>query len=265
MIFIEKRGRFGNFLFQFFLAKLIQKKEHHHIVVFSKNENIYNFNSKNNIDSIVNKYLALPKFSKFLNLWKSKCFYIHDQNYREFINNESFLKKKIIYLDGFFQEVKYIFENKYLLNELIDKNKIVNIKNFTHSDLTIHIRHLFHNLGMLDTNPEHQQQPTIEIYKDVIKKVKPKKIKVVCPSKQNIHYKKLKEIYGDQVYIETKDDIFDFFNLINSKNLILSNSTYSLWASFLSKECNVYVPDMGVIKSILKKKKLNLDSNFIYL
>lgn len=265
MIFIEKKGRFGNFLFQFFLAKLIQKKIKKKIVIFSENENIYDFNSKKNIDTIVNGYFSLPKFSKILNLWKKKCFYIQDQNYKALINDERLLKKKFIYLDGFFQEISLILENSKLLNKLIDKNKIINKNNFTQSDLTIHIRHLFHDLGTLDTNPEHQEQPTIDIYSQVIKKINPRIIKVICPSEKNIHYKKLKEVYGEQIYLETRDDIFDFFNLVNSKNLILSNSTYSLWASFLSKESNVYVPDIGIVKSILKKKKLNLDSNFIYL
>ena len=55
--------------------------------------------------------------------------------------------------------------------------------------------------------------------------------------------------------METKDDIYDFFNIANSKNIILSNSTYSLWASLFSKNSDVYVPNLGVLKSILKKKK----------
>ena len=56
MIFIEKKGRFGNFLFQFFLAKYIQKNTKKKIIVFSKNENNFKFNSKNNIDTILNGY-----------------------------------------------------------------------------------------------------------------------------------------------------------------------------------------------------------------
>ena len=74
MIFVEKKGRFGNFLFQFFLAKLIQKKIQKKIFIFLENENIYDFNSKNNIDSIVDGYFSLPKLSKFLNLWKKNVF-----------------------------------------------------------------------------------------------------------------------------------------------------------------------------------------------
>ena len=57
---------------------------------------IYNFNSKKNIDSIVDGYFSLPKFSKFLNLWKKKCFYIQDHNYKELINDERLLKKNYL-------------------------------------------------------------------------------------------------------------------------------------------------------------------------
>ena len=81
------------------------KKYYNHESILYFNENIYDFNSKNNIDSIVDGYFSLPKLSKFLNLWKRKCFYIQDENYKELINNEKFLKKNFIYLDGFFQEI----------------------------------------------------------------------------------------------------------------------------------------------------------------
>lgn len=265
MIFIEKKGRFGNFLFQFFLAKIIQEKTKKKIVIFSENENIYEFNSKKNIDSLVDGYFSLPKYSKFLNFWKKKCFYIDDQNYINVIKNEQFLKKKFIYIDGFFQDIDLIINNREILNQIIDKNKIITKDKFVKSDLTIHIRHLFHELGSLDTNPEHQDQPSIKLYIDIIDKLEPRSIKVVCASEKNLNYQKLKDVYKKKIFLDTKNDIYDFFNIINSENIILSNSTFALWAGFLSKKNNIYVPNIGVIKTILKKKKLNLSSNYIYI
>ena len=96
MIFVEKNGRFGNFLFHFFIAKCIQKKTKKRIFVFSKNENIYNFNSKKNIDSIIKGYIALPKFSKFLSLWKKKFLYVNDSNYKDILNKDYLIENKII-------------------------------------------------------------------------------------------------------------------------------------------------------------------------
>jgi len=265
MIFVEKRGRFGNFLFQYFLAKYIQKFNKKKIIIFSENENIYNFNSKKNIDSLVNKYFSLPKYTSFLNLWKKKCIYLNDGNYKDKLINIDFLKDNFYYIDGFFQDIDFINDNLEILRDILDKKKILPIKNFTNSDLTIHIRHLHHELGTLDANPEYQEQPNIELYKNVIDQLKAKKIKVVCSNKNNNTYKNLKDIYKNQIFLETGNDINDFFQIINSENIVLSNSTYSLWGSFFSNAKNVYVPNIGVLKKILKGKNLNLKNNYIYL
>ena len=264
MIFIEKNGRFGNFLFQFFFAKSIQKKNNHKIVVFSKNENIYDFNSKENIDSIVSGYYSLPKFSKFLNLWKKRCFYINDENYKEVISRAEIYKAKFIYINGFFQDMSIIDANVEILSEIINYKKNIFANNFSSADLTIHIRHLHHELGSLDTNPNHQDQPEINYYMKIISDLKPKKIKVICSNQNNYNYLKLKDVYKNNVYLETRDDVFDFFNLMNSENIILSNSSYSLWASLLSNAKNIYVPNLGILKKIFNKKKLNLNKTFIY-
>ena len=89
MIFVEKSGRFGNFLFQFFLAKCIQKINNHKIVVFSKNENVHYFNSKRNIDRIVDGFISLQKFSKLLKFIKKRCFYINDSNYKKVLSSKN--------------------------------------------------------------------------------------------------------------------------------------------------------------------------------
>ncbi len=264
MIFIEKNGRFGNFLFQFFLAKIIQKKTCQKIVVFSKNENIYDFNSKYNIDRIVKGYYQLPKYSKFLNIWKRNCLYINDENYKEIISEIKTFEKKFVYIDGFFQDISFINNNIELLSEIINKEKNIFSDQFSFADLTIHIRHLHYELGSLDTNPDHQDQPDMDYYQKIITDLNPKKIKVICSDKNNHCYLKLKNAYSDKIYLETKDDIFDFFNLMNSKNIILSNSSYSLWAALLSQARNIYVPDLGILKKIFNKKKLNLKNTFIY-
>ena len=78
-------------------------------------------------------------------------------------------------------------------------------------------------------------------------------------------YKKLKTIYKDRIFLETKNDVFDFVNIINSKNIILSNSTYALWGSLFSSAKNVYVPNLGILKAIFRYKKLNFENNFIYV
>ena len=264
MIFVEKNGRFGNFLFQFFVAKCIQKRTKQNIFVFSKNENIYSFNSKKNIDNIVKGYVSLPKFSKFLNLWKKNFLYINDSNYKEILSNNYLIKNKIIYVDGFFQDFSIIDSNKDLLSEIIKPEEDIYTNSFLNADLTIHIRHLHHEFGTLDTNPNHQDQPNFNYYKNIINTLNPKSIKIICSSQENKNLIKIKDIYKDRVFHETKDDIYDFFNILKSKNLILSNSSFSFWASILSEAKNIYVPNMGIIKKIFGKKEFNFKKNFIY-
>jgi hypothetical protein len=262
MIFLEKKGRFGNFLFQFFLAKYFQKITKSGIIVFSTNENIYNFNSKNNIDKLIKDYISFPKFSKFLNLWKKKCLYITDYNFKYFLENKFFFKKNI-YLDGFFQNISMIENNIEILDEIIDKKKLIYKNDFTVTDLTIHIRHLYYNLGTLDTSLYYQDQPDIEYYSKIIEALKPKKIKVICSNEKNENYLKLKNKFNKKIILETKNDIVDFFNLIYSKNIILSNSTFALWGALFSRAENIYVPMLGNLKKIFNKKNVNLNGNYI--
>ena len=123
------------------------------------------------------------------------------------------------------------------------------------ADLTIHIRHLHHELGTLDTNLNHQDQPNFNYYVNIINELKPNIIKIICSSEKNINLIKIKEIYKVIVFRESKDDIYDFFNIMKSNNL-LSNSSFSFWASILSEAKNIFVPNIG-IKKIFSKKDLN--------
>ncbi len=264
MIFVEKKGRFGNFLFQIFVAKCIQKKTKHNIFVFSKNENIYSFNSKKNIDRIVKGYVSLPKFSKFLNLWKKKFLYVNDSNYKDILSSDYLIKDKIVYIDGFFQDISIIDSNKDLLSEIIKTEENIFTNNSLIADLTIHIRHLHHELGTLDTNPNYQDQPDINYYINIINTLNPKSIKIICSSQKNKNLIRIKDVYKDKVFHDLKDDIYDFFNILKSKNLIISNSSFSFWASILSEAKNIYVPNIGIIKKIFGNKKFNFKKNFIY-
>ena len=110
MIFFEKQGRFGNFLFQYFVAKFFQELNGQKIIIFSRNENIYSFNSKRNIYSIVNDYFALPKFSKLLNIFKKNIFQVTDDNYRNL--SRKVFEKKNIHIKDFFQDIDFIISNK---------------------------------------------------------------------------------------------------------------------------------------------------------
>ena len=265
MIFIEKQGRFGNFLFQYFFAKYLQKLTNKRIVTFTKNENIYKFNSKKNIDNIIDGYFALPKFSYFLNFWKKKSYYINDENFQKVLKDEKLQNHSIYYLNGFFHDIDFINNNIEILSNFINENKFSSKNQFIDTDLTIHIRHIHNELGTIDNHIDYKSQPDLEFYIDIINDLKPRRIKLICSKKTNKIISQLKNLYKNKILIECKDDINDFFNIVYSKNLIISNSTFSLWGSLLSNSKNIYIPNIGVLRKILKKKKLNISSNIIYI
>ena len=107
MIFILKRGRFGNYLFQFFVAKIIQSYNNSKIVTISKNENIYHFNSKKNIDSIVSEYHHIPYISILIKFIFYFAFQLTDKNIST-VSSDFFLKKKLVIINGFFQDYSLI-------------------------------------------------------------------------------------------------------------------------------------------------------------
>ena len=216
-----------------------------------------------NIDKLVDGFISFPKFSKILNLFKKKCFYIDDSNYKKVLSLKKLKNTNFFYIDGFFQDISLIETNEDLIEKIINKNEIKKF-NYVKSDLTIHIRHLHYELGTLDMNSDYQEQPKISYYTKIINELKPKSIKVICSNKYNANAIKLQKIYQNKVFIESKDDINDFLNLIHSKNLILSNSSYSFWASLLSKAERVYVPNIGILNKIFNKKYFNSKKNFIY-
>ncbi len=265
MIFLEKKGRFGNFLFQYFLAKVFQKKCNKKIIIFSKNENNYYFNSKNNIDNLIKHNLRLPKFSKLLMFLKKFCIEINDLNFQEMLKHQKLLDKKNIFISGFFQNINFINENKEILKELLDPKKVLGKELFSEADLTIHIRHLEDRPNLIDDHPMYQKQPNIEFYRKIINRLNPNKIKIISSNRENETFLRLKDLYKDQIFFEGINDIYDFFNIMHSKNIVLSVSTFSLWPSLLSSSSKVFVPNVGIMNKILNNKILQVNSNFEYI
>jgi hypothetical protein len=258
MILILKKGRFGNYLFQFFVAKIIQSYNNSKIVTISKNENNYFFNSRKNIDSIVSEYTRIPYISlvvKFISLF---AFKLNDKNIFTISDSAIFKKKYIIIIDGFFQDYELIKNNITILKKILKKNQTINNLKICKNDLTIHIRHLHKELGSLDTNPLYSNQPDINFYKKVIDKLNPDSIKVISSKKNKMFYK-LRSIFPKKkIVYETLNDVNDFYNLINSNNLIISNSTFAYWAALLSKAKKVYIQKKGLFS---KQSKLLIRNN----
>ena len=265
MIFIESKGRFGNFLFQFFFAKLIQKKIKKKIIVFSEIKNKNFFKKEPNIYNLINDCSFFPKYSLPLKFLKNKILNFNDKNFKKFFYEYRYINKKTVYLDGFFQDIDIVNDNIDILNNFLDiKSEFETIK-INQPDLTIHIRDINTSKNSIDDHPLYKIQPNIDFYINIIDYSKPKKIKVISSNKNNNIINQLKKIYKDKLIICSNNELQDFLDLMNSRNLILSNSTFSLWAGLLSKSRSIYIPHIGILKKILNKKKLNIRSKQIFI
>jgi hypothetical protein len=189
MIFILKRGRFGNYLFQFFIAKIIQSYNNSKIITVSKKDNIYSFSSVKKIESIVSDYNFFPYINIFIKLIIFFGFKVTDKNIHLINNATFFKKKKLLIIDGFFQDYSIIKKKIFLLKRILNENYKFDLNVFKKADLTIHIRHLHTEYGSLDKNSRYLSQPKINFYKKIIKKLNPGTIKIISSKKNNMFYK----------------------------------------------------------------------------
>ena len=111
----------------------------------------------------------------------------------------------------------------------------------------------------------YKNQQNIFFYKKIIDQENHKNIKIVCSNKNNEILLSLKKIYTNKINFIESDDVSDFTSLLYSKKIILSLSTFSLWSAILSKAEKVYVPNSGILKKILKRKILDINSKFYYI
>ena len=160
---------------------------------------------------------------------------INDRNF--YLNKSHFKKRKILFLDGYFNQ-NWNYENLYeLFSQLKLRKIILNKKNLKvcNENVIIHIR------GGDFLNIKNLNICNSEYYRKAIKYCLSKgfkKFTVICEDqkygKEIIN--KMKSCFIDlEISLLKSSPIKEDFNIIRSSRIaILSNSTFSWWASFLS-------------------------------
>lgn len=268
MIYINLKGGLGNQMFEYAFALSLAERLNDEICldmsgISNKTHNVYSLDHFNIGNVNVAKSSTLPKTKKMWlkiinsvlcrvdNKFGSKARYNIEKKFQKIFNRlgiyicaDGYVKtyktnSKIKYADGYFQSEKY-FKNVSdeikkvftVKDEMLTKNqKIYNKINKTNS-VCIHIRRGDY------TKFSNHLVCTIDYYKkamDIIKKkVKDAEFFIFSDDipwvKENIKFK------YDVNYVEGNNPNYEELRLMYScKHFIISNSSFSWWAQYLSK------------------------------
>jgi len=249
MIIVKIIGGLGNQLFQYATARAIAYKNND--VFFLDIEGFKNYNLRKFRLNLLQLYI---EFADKKNIYKLRGY---DGLWRKILNKlnidiirpKTYYKEKIfcsfeesvfyfknIYLDGYWQNEKYFYDIKNILQkEIVPKKLSLDAQRYLHqiqknNSISIHVRRgdylkLKHIYKILDT----------EYYK--------KAIKIIESKISNPHY----FIFSDDIewcknnlgiegtYVYNTKDIEDLYLMKNCKHNIICNSTFSWWAAWLNE------------------------------
>ena len=225
-------GGLGNQLFQYCFYLKNYKNKKHNVKFFFNNDQWLN-NKNSNINSLIN--INILNYgndfkSKLVNIIKNLFYYeVNDFNSNKLLNNKS-----RIFLNGYFQSKNchrshYKVLSKHIFD--IKIKKILSKKKVNYCSLAIR-RYDFVKLGWAIN---------LSYYYKALKKLKIRKNKLIKNISEDEEFsklfaEKLKAMGYNCEFLKNKSNEFnkslnDFINLINSKNLIMANSSFSWWAA----------------------------------
>lgn len=214
MIYIGYRGRLGNKIFQYVLARILSEK----------------FNQR------INKSLDKPEFSftekEIINRKVyEKTILVDDNNFLEILELKNLNSTNLV-LNGYFQNISFVSKYREKILEIIDINYQEKQGIFLH-----------YRLGDLITNRE-SIIPKEEYYTHCIDKIletSKEKVYISTDSPNHNLIKNLQEKYNATLIKGSPKDTIIYGSQF--KNKILSFGTFSWWIGFLGNQNNVYCPN----------------------
>ena len=180
------------------------------------------------------------------------------------ISFDEFLIQKIIKkseftnvkVNGYFQSLAYFSPYLSALRELLFKRIKILIPELNNADLKeklkdtlgIHIRRGNKtNKSNIQIYGMRSVEETIKNIYFVFKNYNYSSILLLGDDKEYLNYLKTrlnfkKEIYFSNSILDGNDEILDFYALANVKDLMITNSTFSLWAGYLKQNGKIFFP-----------------------
>ena len=231
---IEKpSGRFGNQLCSYFLGKIIS--ENLKFKLYGPNAKSEGF-ALDNMDTCYdnpdhNSYDNPIQRLGGLSLSNDLCH--PDFDIFQIINDKT--PRKII-LDGYFQKKKFYTPFREDIIKWFNPKKYET----SHNDLAIHIR-----IGDLRLGHNTKHLLPYEYYIHNIENIPHEKLFICTDSPNDCFVKFLNNKYKAETFIDNEKNTISFLSSHN--NLVLSQGTFSFWASFLCNGLNIVnaIPKTG--------------------
>lgn len=259
MIEIHVSGGLGVRLFQYIFGYLLSELKNESLQIIENSDYKKGYESRSgrkysdfeNLRTIFpNIKISIQKDHNYLNNEKIISGHIHN------IQELTDYKGKIIIKGSGFQNYKYYKNHKQLIKNLlyIPKNKLIQ---FDSNDVVIHYRlgdakceSLKKKVRVNEKYIGYTNYPNMsnDYFLDIINQNNFNKIYVVTDSPDDICIQTLKSKINCEIVSKNMYD--DFLFLFSAPNLIISHSTFSWWAAFLSNAKKIYMPKTNFNQNI---------------
>ena len=149
-------------------------------------------------------------------------------------------RNKVIIIEGYFQDFSYANDIKLNQDHIIDDRKMDGDKNVNYCAVHVRLGDMLRYKSSLGVLSE-------DYYKQAIKLVKSKselEIQIVSDDFESALIM-LPDLASNFDYVlaikERQDSLLGFYRILDAKAVVVSNSTYSCWAAFLSKKAESVV------------------------
>ncbi|OHD05273.1 MAG: hypothetical protein A2086_08585 [Spirochaetes bacterium GWD1_27_9] len=251
MIGIKIGGGLGNQMFQYAFGYVVAKKFSTSFYLEKRNQfKLDKYFSLRILENSINS-LIKPLYKMQTKLGKIKMYDWEDFGTK---TPESFISqiKDNIYYCGYFQSEKY-FEGFYKDLQKIFKIKKEYIEQFNskyekfykeNKVIAIHIRRGdYINFGDDSLGGKNMTLP-ISYYTNCLKQIKDISSYKIIFISDDIEFVKKEFGQKENYFFESNNEIIDFQVILNADKVIMSNSSFSWWASYLNiKATDIYCPN----------------------
>lgn len=233
-IFLYLRGGLGNQLFQLALGNILAQSLGRKLSVGGK------------VDLISAE--SYPRTPAIKGLDLNRCEVLSDHViYRDQLIKAQKHHKTLV-LDGWFQRYSYYAQHKAGIINLFRDSLFNRVEGGNESELVFHIRTT--NYRRPNVRARYMMPLSINYFRSAFQSRTWQKAYIVTDDREDELVLAVQALTNAEIISNNQIDDFNFIR--NSKNIVLSTSTFSWWAAWLSNANTIYLPRKGNWNPLLR-------------